>query len=217
MSEEKKDAQEPKKKGKKGLIIALAAVILLGGGGGGVAWYFMKPKPDAEAEAEAEHAPAAKKKPKTFTTLEPFTVNLADEGGERFAQIAIVLEVADAKIGEQLTAMMPAVRNAVLMLLSSKTSKELLTVAGKEQLAEELATAAGLQIGWTPPDDDEDEPPRKKAAVAKSEEKAADAAKSEDGEEAVEDKPVKKKKRKPKRRADPNPIEAVHFSQFIVQ
>ena len=61
--------------------------------------------------------------------------------------------------------MMPAVRNAVLMLLSSKTSKELLTVAGKEQLADELAMAAGIQIGWAPPEDDEDEPPRKKAVL----------------------------------------------------
>ena len=216
MSEEKKDAQEPKKKGKKGLIIAIAAVELLGGGGG-AAWYFMKPKPDVDAEAEVEQAPAAKKKPKTFTTLEPFTVNLADDGGERFAQIAIVLEVADAKVGEQLTAMMPAVRNAVLMLLSSKTSKELLTVAGKEQLSEELAMAAGIQIGWAPPEDDEDEPPRKKAAVAKPADKPAEAAKPEEAEEVAEEKPAKKKKRKPKRRADPNPIEAVHFSQFIVQ
>ena len=76
MSGEKKDSQEPKKKGKKGLVIALAAVLLLGGGGGGTAWYFMKPKPDAEADAE--HARVTKKK--TFAALEPFTVNLADEG-----------------------------------------------------------------------------------------------------------------------------------------
>jgi len=217
MSEEKKDAKEPGKKGRKGLIIALAAVLLLGGGGGGAAWYFMKAKPDIDAEAEAGNAPAAKKKTKTFSTLEPFTVNLADEGGERFAQVAIVLEVQDAKTGEQITAVMPAVRNAVLMLLSSKTSKELLTVAGKERLAEELALAAGLQIGWTPAEDDEDEPPRRKAAVAKSADRAADAARSEDADEASDEKPTRKKKRKPKRRADPNPIEAVHFSQFIVQ
>ncbi len=217
MSGEKKDSQEPKKKGKKGLVIALAAVLLLGGGGGGTAWYFMKPKPDAEADAE--HARATKKK--TFAALEPFTVNLADEGGERFVQVAIVLEVADSKTGEQLTAVMPAVRNAVLMLLSSKTSKELLTVAGKEQLAGELAMAAGMQIGWNPPGADDSDRPRQKAAVARPGDKEGSAgsaqADSDDGEEADEEKASGKKKRRAKRRADPNPIEAVHFSQFIVQ
>ena len=224
MSDDKKkdDAEAKPKKGKKGLIIIIAAVLLLAGGGGAGWFFFLKPKPEASADAEEDHKPAAHKekaKVKTFANLDPFTVNLADEGGERFIQVAVVLEVADAKVSSDLTAQMPAVRNAVLMLLSSKLAKELLTVPGKERLAEEIATAAGVQLGWEPPEDDEEEKPRKTkvkaAAEAHGEEKAEGEAK--DGAKAAKTETDKKPKKRKKRRADPNPIEAVHFAQFIVQ
>jgi flagellar FliL protein len=146
-------------KGKKGLIIIIAAVPLLAGGGGGRV-LLHEPKPEASADAEGSQ-PAAREKEQDLRTLDPFTVNLADEGGERFIQVAVVLEVADAKVSGDLTAQMPAVRNAVLMLLSSKLAKELLTVPGKERLAEEIATATGVQLGWEPPEEDEEEKPRK--------------------------------------------------------
>lgn len=229
MSDDKKkdDAEAKPKKGKKGLIIIIAAVLLLAGGGGAGWFFFLKPKPEASADAEEDHKPAAHKekgKVKTFANLDPFTVNLADEGGERFIQVAVVLEVADAKVSSDLTAQMPAVRNAVLMLLSSKLAKELLTVPGKERLAEEIATAAGVQLGWEPPEDDEEEKPRKTkvkaAAEAHGEEKAEGEAKdgdTKDGAKAAKTETDKKPKKRKKRRADPNPIEAVHFAQFIVQ
>ena len=234
MSEDKKkdDTEaKPKKKGKKGLIIIIAAVLLLAGGGGAGWFFFLKPKPDASADAEEDHKPAARKekgKVKTFASLDPFTVNLADEGGERFVQVAVVLEVADAKVSSDLTAQMPAVRNAVLMLLSSKLARELLTVPGKEKLAEEIAAAAGVQLGWEPPEEEEDEKPRKtkvKAAAeghgeAKAEARPEAEAKEGDtreGAKAARADADKKLKKRKKRRADPNPIEAVHFAQFIVQ
>lgn len=210
----KKDEGEAKPKKSKKLLIIILAAVLLAGGGGGAAWFFlMKPKADATAEDEEEHKPPPKDKAKvkTFANLEPFTVNLADEGGERFVQVSVVLEVADAKVSTDLTAQMPAVRNAVLMLLSSKYAKDLLTVPGKEQLAEEIAIAAGRELGWEPPEDDEDRPSKRKAkADAQEAEPKADAKGADKGAD-------KKAKKRKKRRADPNPIEAVHFAQFIVQ
>ncbi len=195
MSDAKSDAPAPKK-GKKGIIvIALAAVLLLGGGGG-AAWYFLKPTGDDDGAAEVQ----PDKKKRAYATLEPFTVNLADDGNERFIQVSIVLEIVDSKYNAELTAHMPAVRNAVLMLLSSKESKDVLPVAGKHKLADEIAIAVGEQLGW-----ESDEPrPRKTAAAG------AKAERAEDDDE----KPVRRKK---SRRAPPNPIEAVHFVQFIVQ
>jgi flagellar FliL protein len=207
MSDEKKEAAAPKK-GKKGLILIAVAAVALLGGGGGAAWYFLKPAPDDAAHAEAQPAP---KKSRVFSNLEPFTVNLADEGGERFAQITMVLEVADAKVGEQISANMPAVRNAVLLLLSSKQSRELLTVPGKERLAREVAEAAGRQIGWAPSgDDDGDAPPRRKPV---SDGTAADPAAEEDEDEE----PKKKRRKKARKPEAPNPVQSVHFAQFIVQ
>ena len=233
MSDDKKkdDAEAKPKKGKKGLIIIIAAVLLLAGGGGAGWFFFLKPKPEASADAEEDHKPAHKEKgkAKTFASLDPFTINLADEGGERFIQVAVVLEVADAKVSTDLTAQMPAVRNAVLMLLSSKLAKELLTVPGKERLAEEIATAAGMQLGWEPPDEEEEEEkPRKTKVKAGAEghgdEKAeakpegeAKEGETKEGAKAAKAETEKKLKKRKKRRADPNPIEAVHFAQFIVQ
>lgn len=215
MSEEKKEAPEaPAKGGKKKLIVIVAAALLVLGGGGGAAWYFMKPKPDAAEHADAAHA--KDKKARVFVNLDPFTVNLADEGGDRFAQISVVLEVGDAKVNEQVSAHMPAVRNAILLLISSKESRELLTVPGKEQLAHEIASTAARQLGWE--GDDEAEAPKKVPVSAKAaEDKHADGEKADKASEPeVAEKPAKKKPKKAKN-SDPNPIEAVHFAQFIVQ
>ncbi len=225
----KEDGEAKPKKGKKGLIIIIAAVLLLAGGGGAGWFFLMKPKHDASADAEDDHKPVvkAKSKVKTFASLDPFTVNLADEGGERFLQVAVVLEVADAKVSTDLTAQMPAVRNAVLMLLSSKLTRDLLTVPGKERLGAEIAAAAGVQLGWEPSEQDEDEKPRK--TKVKADPRAADEkpdakaeAKDPNPKEAarsskVEAEADKQPKKRKNRRSDPNPIEAVHFAQFIIQ
>lgn len=214
MSEKKDEGAEgaKPKKSKKLLVIALAAVLLLGGGGG-AAWFFLKPKPDAE-DAEAEAKPAKKDtKPTVFSTLEPFTVNLADEGGERFAQVAMVIEVESLEIDNRLKAQMPALRNRILLLLSSKRSDELLTVKGKKQLARQVGDEAADLLGWTPPEPEP--PPRKRktsAEGAEGKDGEPAGASAEDDEEA-EEKP-RRKKRKP---TPPNPVIGVHFSQFIVQ
>ena len=146
-------------------------------------------------------------------------MNLADEGGDRFAQISVVLEVGDAKVNEQVSAHMPAVRNAILLLISSKESRELLTVPGKEQLAHEIASTAARQLGWE--GDDEAEAPKKVPVSAKAaEDEHADGEKADKAEKAAEpedaEKATKKKPKKAKK-SEPNPVEAVHFAQFIVQ
>jgi flagellar FliL protein len=212
MSEEKKEAPPaPPKSGKKKLIVIGAAATLLLGGGGGAAWYFLKPKPDAAEHADAAHA--KDKKARVFVNLDPFTVNLADDGGERFAQISVVLEVGDAKINEQVSAHMPAVRNAVLLLISSKESRELLTVPGKEQLAHEIASTAARQLGWEG-DDAADAPKKIPASAKAADDKHGDGEKAAQADDA--EKPAKPKPKKAKK-SEPNPIEAVHFAQFIVQ
>lgn len=94
-------------------------------------------------------ATQSKKRDPVFVALEQFTVNLADEGGERFAQIGITLEVADEQVDKQLRALMPSVRNSVLLLLSSKKSEELLTLDGKKRLASQIAAGTAAELGWS--------------------------------------------------------------------
>ncbi|MCO5099837.1 MAG: flagellar basal body-associated FliL family protein [Burkholderiaceae bacterium] len=97
--------------------------------------------------SDGDDAPAAaRKREPVFVSLEQFTVNLSDEGGERFAQIGVTLEVADERVDKALRARMPAVRNSVLLLISSKKSEELLTLDGKKRLAEQIAATANAAL-----------------------------------------------------------------------
>lgn len=205
-AKESKEGEAKPKKGKKGLILIIAAVLLLVGGGG-AAWFFLKGKGDGEdAGAHAEEArKKEQKKARVFLPLEQFTVNLADEG-DRFAQVAVILEITNNNIAEEIKTEMPAVRNKILLLLSSKQSKELLTLEGKEKLARQIAEVTSRTIGW--------EPPVKK----KPKKKKKKAVEDEDPEEEA---PPEEEEAKPSRAAREDsvalPVEAVHFSQFIVQ
>lgn len=185
--------------GKKKLIMIVAAALLVVLLGGGAAVMLLKKKApvDGEDGAEDTHepaaAPAAHAKPGTppvFVPLDPFTVNLADKDVDRFAQIGITLEVVDSHAGDTIKAYLPAIRSNVLMVLSHKTSVELLSREGKEKLAREILREAVRPMGIELDNEDEEEAP------------AADAP---------------KKKKKKKKRAVESPITTVLFSTFIVQ
>jgi len=187
-------ADAPKGGGKKKLIIILAAVLVLVLGGG-AALLLLKKKPQVDENGDPiveEHAPAhAAPKPGTppvFVPLDPFTVNLADKEVDRFAQIGITLEVADAKTGDMIKTYLPAIRSNVLMVLSHKTSVELLTLEGKEKLAKEIMRESVRPMG----------------------------IELDDEEEEVASDTSKKKKKKKKRNVE-SPITNVLFSTFIVQ
>lgn len=202
----------PPKKGKKKLIIIIvAAVVLLAAIGGG-AFFMMKKKADEHAEGEEGGGEAAtshaEKKPKkekkkadphalpVFVPLDPFVVNLADRETDRFAQIGITLQVEDAKAGDEIKAYLPAIRNNILLLLSHKSSAELLQVEGKEKLARQVLREAVRPMGFDLEDEDEAEA-------------EAAAAASAGGK--------KKKKKRVYDDPDDAPVKAVQFSSFIIQ
>ena len=141
------------KKGSKKLIIIIVAVLLLLVAGGGAALFLMKKgaaEEGDEADADGSHAPAAAHAPApkarkhdsghppSYVALDPFVVNLADRESERYAQIGMTLEVDDPKFAEEMKGYMPAIRNAILMILAHKSAAELLERSGKEALAAEI-------------------------------------------------------------------------------
>jgi|GWRWMinimDraft_16_1066024.scaffolds.fasta_scaffold01290_3 flagellar FliL protein len=209
------EGDAPKKGPKKLIIIIVAAVLLLVVLGGGAAVFVMKKNAAAAAAAaegedgdaaEGSHAKEAPKPkhgkdehatPPAFVPLDPFIVNLADKETERFAQIGLTLQVDDPKVAEEIKTYMPAIRNAVLMILSHKTSDQLLTQEGKEQLAEQIRRDAARAMGY---EIDEPEAP----------DAAADEATDEDAA-------PKKKKKKKKKVEQYNPIVKVNYANFIVQ
>ena len=203
------------KAGKKKLIVigAVVLVVLLLAGGG-VTWWLKQRAVHAAAaaadedgapKAHAEHKPDAAHPP-TFLPLEPFVVNLADRDADRYAQIGITLEVESSVFADQMRGYMPAIRNAILMIITRKTSKDLLGSSGKEELADEIMREAvrpmGIEIAAP-------EPVTPAAAPAPEASGAEATAAS-----AAASMPKKAKKRIGTTR---NPIQHVHFSSFIIQ
>ncbi|HZW14170.1 MAG TPA: flagellar basal body-associated protein FliL [Noviherbaspirillum sp.] len=124
------------KSNKKLFLIIGGAALLLGGAGG--AWYFMNQK--AEPGKPKEVAPA----PPVFVTLEPFTVNLQSDDGERYLQVAFTLQVASQEQVDLIKLYMPLLRSRLLMLLASKKASDLSTDEGKRKLQEDIMAQAKL-------------------------------------------------------------------------
>ena len=151
----------PTKSGKKKLILIVAALAVLLAGAGGAAFFVMKKRAAAAAAAAEEGGDAAADKHEekavkadvkhapTFVPLDPFTVNLADREAERYAQIGMTFELADAKNSDLLKAYMPAIRNNILLVLAGKTAGQLMAHEGKVQLASEVRAAALKPLGYT--------------------------------------------------------------------
>ncbi len=121
-------------KKKKTMLLIVGLCVLLSAGGGG-AWYFLKGKDHAEdsGSAKEEHKPAP-----VFVNFEQFTVNLLDEGGDRYLQTEIILQVAGNELVEPIKEQMPILRSSILLLLSNKITSELTTKEGKSKLAEQI-------------------------------------------------------------------------------
>jgi flagellar protein FliL len=148
------EVEAPKKKGKMMIIILAVVGILVVGGGVGA--YLLLSKPavekkaghgdeEAAADGEEEEAGHGDEHPPVYVKLEAFTVNLADQ--ESMLQVEIQLLVADAKVGEKITSHLPEVRDAMIRLLSSKTSEELSQQEGKDKLAAEVQKQINEVLG----------------------------------------------------------------------
>lgn len=166
-------AAPPKSKKKLFIIIGVVVLALIGGG---VGFLLMKKNPDDEeggdghaAAKEEAHAPPPKHDPTappTFLPLDSMVVNLADPGGNRFAQLAITLKLADAKTGEDIKLYMPAIRNGILIVVSQRTAEEMLGADGKESLTHDIIAEISSVMGY-----DYDHPGAESAADTKSKKK----------------------------------------------
>lgn len=205
------DGKAPAKGSKKLIIIIVGVVVVLLLAGVGAFLLMQKnmSQQDDEGEdgaAQASQVAESSAKPKVdpgappiFVPLEPFIVNLADRETERFAQIGINLQVDDAKVGDQMKLYMPAIRNAILLILSRKSAEDLLTAEGKVQLASEIQRGAARAMGY------EIEEPEPEPVVEPSAEGEGD-----------EPAPAPKKRKK-KKVESYNPILQVHYANFIIQ
>jgi len=126
---------QPVKKKKLPLIkvaILLALVALLGGGGYLGYAKFMKPPPEEPKKPEVEQNVAHE--------MGTFLVNLSDSGGKRYLKITIQLELNSQLASQELNRRNVEVRDAMLMILSSKEFNDIGNAMGKTLLKRELMT-----------------------------------------------------------------------------
>ena len=128
------------------MLIGLVAAVVFAGGGGG-AWFFLNKKGPDAAQAEPAAQKESKRAAPTYLALENMVVNLADPGGERVAQIGITLDLEGEKTVDQIKAFLPVIRSNVLVLISQRSSEELLKRDGKEKLATDVVAEVSRALG----------------------------------------------------------------------
>jgi flagellar FliL protein len=149
------------KKSKVGLIL-IALVVLMAAAAGFFGWqYFKSSKANASMQADTGHeeeevaeSPKAKhekgKSSKSGHTeasdgatinFEPFLVNLADKDASRYLRATMRVVVANKEMAERITSgevLVSKIRDAILNILCTKISTEIITSEGKEKLKKEI-------------------------------------------------------------------------------
>jgi len=148
------DDKEKKKGGKLKLIIILLLILGLLGAGGFVAWKFFLDKPAADPNADPQQVQMqdgqqaeASPKDAQVVTLPTFLVNLADPLGRRYIKLTLDVEVINPEAAQELEGSQAKVRDAVILLLSSKSYADLAPLESKILLKNELVTRLNQILG----------------------------------------------------------------------
>jgi flagellar FliL protein len=70
--------------------------------------------------------------------LDQFIVNLVSNNADRYLKCKISLELDSPDLQKEIDKKLPAIRDAIIQILSSKTVEEIQTAKGKEKLKEEI-------------------------------------------------------------------------------
>ncbi len=136
--EETDETEEVQKKSPKKFIV-IGVVLLLLGGGAFAGWkFFLAEKPLSDGEQMSPEAAQKAAAPGIMCSVDPFIVNLLDQGGKRYLKAQFEIEIEDESLKKELSQRMPQLRDAILMLLASKTFADISIPEGKVQLRTEL-------------------------------------------------------------------------------
>lgn len=132
------------------------ALCLLAMAAGFAYWYFALRPQAAQAAAagavgtELRAAPVSRQAPGAPMKFEPFVVNLADAGGQRYLRVGLSLVVAaspsQVKQIEEHGVKLLRIRSSVLELLSQQVAAEVLTVEGKLALKQSIQERAATVL-----------------------------------------------------------------------
>ena len=140
MADEKPDVeseqpqQEKPRKGKKKLLIIIAGVILAVAASGFIT-YTMLTKGKGGSEEGGKKRDAHLEKA-VLVAVDPFILNLTEPG--RFLKVTMQFELSDASYQQIITDKIPQIKDAIIILISSKSAELIASPEGKLQLKDEL-------------------------------------------------------------------------------
>lgn len=144
MADDLEEDAEKSKSGKLRIVIAVVLLIVAGEVAFQAYNHFSAKRATAEAasgetEGKGNSARSKKTEIKSTLILEPFLVNLADKDDVRFLKVTFHLGLEDSG-GESSKnpVALAEMRDAIISLLSAKTSTEILTPEGKQKLRDEI-------------------------------------------------------------------------------
>jgi flagellar protein FliL len=137
-SEPSSAVTKPTKKSRK-MPLVLGILIFLAAGGAGGTWYFR------HAKAHASEPPKTNPGPVAILHLESFIVNLADSDQVGYLRISMDLGLGkplpEAKKDGEGGVPTAQIRDAIIGVLSTRKSSDLLTPEGKAKLKQDLLVA----------------------------------------------------------------------------
>ena len=149
MAEEKENQeveQEPKKEGgnKLLLIVIIVLLLLLLVIGGLVAYFLLsgndntQQPPQQQQKIEKKHKVDSMAEIGPIYPLDPFVVNLVSTNADRYLKCKIDLELDSPDLQKEIDKKLPAIRDLIIQILSSKSVEEIQTAKGKQKLKEEI-------------------------------------------------------------------------------
>ncbi len=143
-NKEVEETQEKKSGGSKLLLVIIIILLLLLLVIGGLVAYFLlsgnsnQQQPQQAQKIEQKHKEAALAQIGPIYPLDPFTVNLVSSNADRYLKCKIDLELDSPNLQKEIDKKLPAIRDMIIQILSSKTVEEIQTARGKEKLKEEI-------------------------------------------------------------------------------
>jgi flagellar protein FliL len=139
----KENVAEKKKLPLKLILILLAVLLLIVGGMG---WFFLGGEKGNTGPAIGKGRGAYDVSGEVIYSMEIFVVNLNDPGSKRYLKTKINLGYSGAELTDEIKQNLPQLRDAVLVLLSSKTVEAIQGTEGIITLRQELIQRINLSL-----------------------------------------------------------------------
>ncbi len=144
MAENEVENGDEKKSSKKMIIIGLVILLLAGAGAG--YYFFMGNSEELDSEVSEEVIEEEDEEASDdiyYDMKKSLIVNFPKGSGSSLIQVSVSLLVKGEETIEALKKHEPMIRNNLLMAISAKGSKNLMTIEGKEALRDEMLKVVG--------------------------------------------------------------------------